>query len=139
MYNNNNYGSGNMPLNSPGGSLAWGELCCSQHLFNGFCLTVLYTGIGNKLAVIPDDVDVFVHLAKLYSFTHPMMHLGAPCPDDGERFPDGITSGSAWYLVTGCILVCYLVTRNHIFTVGLWTARIVGQKNDRQIMLSLLW
>lgn len=56
---------------------------------------------GNRYADIPDDVDVFRHLAKLYSFTHPTMHLGAPCPNDGERFPDGITSGSAWYLVTG--------------------------------------
>lgn len=58
---------------------------------------------GNRYADIPDDVDVFRHLAKLYSFTHPTMHLGAPCPNDGERFPDGITSGSAWYLITGCV------------------------------------
>jgi len=58
-------------------------------------------GAGNRPSVIPDDVDVFRHLAKLYSFTHPTMHHGAPCPNDGDRFPDGITSGSAWYIVTG--------------------------------------
>jgi len=50
---------------------------------------------------IPDDVDVFRHLAKLYSFTHPTMNLGRPCPGDFRGFSDGITSGSAWYLVTG--------------------------------------
>jgi len=61
-------------------------------------------GAGNRYADIPDDVDVFRHLAKLYSFTHPTMHLGAPCPNDNVRFVDGITSGSAWYLVTGRVL-----------------------------------
>jgi len=60
--------------------------------------------VDNRNGVIPDDVDVFRHLAKLYSFTHPTMHLGAPCPNNGERFPDGIISGWAWYAVTGGVL-----------------------------------
>jgi len=70
-------------------------------MYTGCGGTVENTGAGNIYGVIPDDVDVFRHLAKLYSFTHPTMHLGLPCPNDGERFPDGITSGSAWYAVTG--------------------------------------
>ena len=73
------------------------------------CQTVVANmGVGNGHTVIPDDVDVFRHLAKLYSFTHPTMHRGAPCPNEGERFPDGITSGSAWYTITGRISVGHL-------------------------------
>ncbi|XP_029833964.2 carboxypeptidase D [Ixodes scapularis] len=44
----------------------------------------------------PDD-DVFKHMAKVYSFNHTNMFLGAPCPSDGPSFPDGITNGAAWY------------------------------------------
>lgn len=47
------------------------------------------------------DDDVFVHLAKVYSFTHPTMHRGFPCPHDRERFENGIVNGASWYLVTG--------------------------------------
>jgi len=74
-------------------------------------------GAGNIYGVIPDDVDVFRHLAMLYSFTHPTMHLGAPCPNDGDRFTDGITSGSAWYAVKGWLLCGHLVTWNHVFVL----------------------
>lgn len=33
---------------------------------------------------------------------HPTMHLGKPCPGfPNERFPDGITNGAKWYVVSG--------------------------------------
>jgi len=46
----------------------------------------------------PDD-DVFVSIAKNYSFNHPTMHIGkSRC---GDNFKDGITNGAAWYNVAG--------------------------------------
>ena len=45
----------------------------------------------------PDD-DIFIQLAKTYSFSHPTMHLGYACSD---RFEDGITNGADWYNVNG--------------------------------------
>jgi len=49
-------------------------------------------------AASPDD-DVFVHIAKNYSYDHPTMHLGrSQC---GDHFKDGITNGAKWYNVAG--------------------------------------
>lgn len=45
----------------------------------------------------PDD-DIFIQLAKAYSFSHPTMHLGDTC---GDAFTDGITNGADWYSVNG--------------------------------------
>jgi carboxypeptidase D len=49
----------------------------------------------------PDDVDIFRHLARQYSYAHPVMHLGSSCPGDYEQFNEGITSGVSWYPVKG--------------------------------------
>ena len=46
----------------------------------------------------PDD-DIFIHLAKAYSFSHSTMHLGVVC--GGEGFTDGITNGANWYNIDG--------------------------------------
>ncbi|XP_055374958.1 carboxypeptidase D isoform X3 [Condylostylus longicornis] len=49
-----------------------------------------------------EDNDIFVHLAKTYSNSHPTMHLGEPCPKFPlEKFKNGITNGAQWYSVTG--------------------------------------
>ncbi|XP_033111584.1 carboxypeptidase D-like [Anneissia japonica] len=48
----------------------------------------------------PDDA-VFRQISKAYSFAHPTMHLGHPCPTYPEYFKDGITNGAAWYNVQG--------------------------------------
>ena len=48
----------------------------------------------------PDD-DIFRQLALTYSYNHPTMHLGLPCPGGYETFVDGITNGAAWYVVAG--------------------------------------
>lgn len=48
----------------------------------------------------PDD-DIFIQLAKAYSFAHPTMHLGSPCPWSSEAFKDGITNGADWYNING--------------------------------------
>lgn len=50
----------------------------------------------------PDD-DVFLHLAKIYSFNHRTMHLGKPCPGPGgtNGFPNGTTNGAHWYPLAG--------------------------------------
>ena len=45
----------------------------------------------------PDD-DIFIQLAKAYSFAHPTMHIGVAC---SETFTDGITNGADWYNVNG--------------------------------------
>ncbi|XP_071357764.1 carboxypeptidase M [Trachinotus anak] len=50
-------------------------------------------------SITPDD-DVFVHLAKVYSYNHASMHRGERC-DDIASFPEGITNGYQWYPLTG--------------------------------------
>ncbi|KAK2165900.1 hypothetical protein LSH36_44g02085 [Paralvinella palmiformis] len=47
----------------------------------------------------PDD-DVFINLAKTYSFSHAKMHLEPGC-DSESGFKNGITNGAEWYPVTG--------------------------------------
>lgn len=48
----------------------------------------------------PDD-DIFRQVSLTYSYAHPTMHLGRPCPGDHYGFRDGITNGAAWYSVDG--------------------------------------
>lgn len=50
-------------------------------------------------SITPDD-DVFVHLAKVYSYNHGSMHQGNGCADTG-LFLDGITNGYQWYPLAG--------------------------------------
>ncbi|XP_017158160.1 carboxypeptidase M isoform X2 [Poecilia reticulata] len=50
-------------------------------------------------SIAPDD-DVFVHLAKVYSYNHASMHKGNLCDDSGP-FKDGITNGYNWYKLEG--------------------------------------
>ncbi|KAI3367059.1 hypothetical protein L3Q82_009260, partial [Scortum barcoo] len=50
-------------------------------------------------SVAPDD-DVFVHLAKVYSYGHATMHKGGSC-DDTRPFLEGITNGYLWYPLIG--------------------------------------
>lgn len=50
-------------------------------------------------SVSPDD-DVFVHLAKVYSYNHATMHKGNRCTDS-RPFLDGITNGYEWYALSG--------------------------------------
>lgn len=47
------------------------------------------------------DDDVFVYLARTYSYAHRTMHLAQRCAWDFEDFPEGIVNGASWYLVTG--------------------------------------
>ncbi|XP_051547209.1 carboxypeptidase M-like isoform X1 [Myxocyprinus asiaticus] len=53
---------------------------------------------GGK-SVAPDD-DVFVHLARTYSFSHTEMLKGDSCYDSKD-FTDGITNGYYWYPLPG--------------------------------------
>ncbi|CAN7947438.1 unnamed protein product, partial [Ixodes pacificus] len=55
---------------------------------------------NNYVSLTPDD-DVFKHIAKVYSYNHTNMYLGAPCPSNGQSFPNGITNGAAWYTLEG--------------------------------------
>uniref|UniRef100_A0A3Q4AT78 Peptidase M14 domain-containing protein n=1 Tax=Mola mola TaxID=94237 RepID=A0A3Q4AT78_MOLML len=50
-------------------------------------------------SISPDD-DVFIHLAKVYSFNHASMHIGGRCPDS-RLFNEGITNGYQWYPLSG--------------------------------------
>lgn len=50
-------------------------------------------------SVTPDD-DVFVHLAKTYSYKHTEMHRGDSC-SDMQSFSGGITNGYQWYPLQG--------------------------------------
>lgn len=50
-------------------------------------------------SISPDD-DVFIHLAKVYSFNHASMHIGGRCPDS-RLFSEGITNGYQWYPLSG--------------------------------------
>ncbi|XP_078424028.1 carboxypeptidase M-like [Cetorhinus maximus] len=47
----------------------------------------------------PDD-DVFVYLAKNYSYSHESMHSGDECQNT-PYFQDGITNGAEWYHFLG--------------------------------------
>ncbi|XP_068623289.1 carboxypeptidase D isoform X2 [Battus philenor] len=48
------------------------------------------------------DHGVFVHLAHVYSNAHHKMHLGQPCKNvPEEKFPEGITNGAKWYVLSG--------------------------------------
>lgn len=51
------------------------------------------------LSISPDD-DVFVHLAKTYSYSHSEMHNGNGCYDS-QDFSHGITNGYQWYPLPG--------------------------------------
>ncbi|XP_016394180.1 carboxypeptidase M-like isoform X1 [Sinocyclocheilus rhinocerous] len=51
------------------------------------------------LSISPDD-DVFVHLAKTYSYSHSEMHSGNSCYDS-QDFSHGITNGYHWYPLPG--------------------------------------
>lgn len=55
--------------------------------------------LQNGASVTPDD-DVFIHLAKTYSFTHGIMQKGNSCYDSMD-FTDGITNGYYWYQLPG--------------------------------------
>ncbi|XP_062863295.1 carboxypeptidase M-like [Trichomycterus rosablanca] len=46
------------------------------------------------------DNDVFVHLAKTYSYNHSSMHTNNTCYGSKE-FSDGITNGYSWYPLEG--------------------------------------
>ncbi|XP_051974454.1 carboxypeptidase M [Xyrauchen texanus] len=55
--------------------------------------------LQGALSIAPDN-DVFVHLAKTYSFNHSEMHKGDSC-NDFNGFIDGITNGNYWYPLKG--------------------------------------
>ncbi|XP_069465238.1 carboxypeptidase M-like isoform X4 [Ambystoma mexicanum] len=77
--------------------------------FHGGALVAVYPYSNEQPGISPDDAgvgketdcpdeDVFKHLAKTYSFTHPKMHKGNIC---GEIFPQGIVKGAEWYPIVG--------------------------------------
>lgn len=51
-------------------------------------------------ASISPDNDVFVHLARVYSYNHASMHRGDGC-GDSRTFLHGITNGYHWYPLPG--------------------------------------
>ena len=51
-------------------------------------------------ASLSPDNDVFVHLAKVYSYSHASMHRGDGCGDE-RPFLHGITNGYQWYPLAG--------------------------------------
>ncbi|XP_016120605.1 carboxypeptidase M-like [Sinocyclocheilus grahami] len=51
------------------------------------------------LSISPDD-DVFVHLAKTYSYSHSEMHNGNSCYES-QDFSHGVTNGYHWYPLPG--------------------------------------
>lgn len=50
----------------------------------------------------PDD-DLYKAISKVYSFSHPTMHIGWPncSANDTEYFENGIVNGAAWYAIKG--------------------------------------
>ena len=47
------------------------------------------------------DHEEFVSLAKMYASHHSNMYKGSSSCVDSEQFPNGITNGVEWYVVTG--------------------------------------
>ncbi|XP_032053041.1 carboxypeptidase M [Aythya fuligula] len=76
-------------------NLHGGALVASYTFDNGNSVTGSSKGYSRS----PDD-DVFIHLAKTYSFNHASMYKGTGC-DSRQTFPDGITNGYSWYQLEG--------------------------------------
>ncbi|XP_065599402.1 carboxypeptidase M isoform X2 [Cyrtonyx montezumae] len=76
-------------------NLHGGALVASYTFDNGNSVT----GTSHGYSRSPDD-DVFIHLAKTYSFNHASMYKGTGC-DSRQTFPDGITNGYSWYQLEG--------------------------------------
>uniref|UniRef100_A0A8C6ZAB9 Carboxypeptidase M n=1 Tax=Nothoprocta perdicaria TaxID=30464 RepID=A0A8C6ZAB9_NOTPE len=76
-------------------NLHGGALVASYAFDNGNAAT----GSSQGYSRAPDD-DVFVHLAKTYSYNHASMYKGAGC-DNRQTFPGGITNGFSWYQLEG--------------------------------------
>ncbi|XP_067866654.1 carboxypeptidase D-like [Heterodontus francisci] len=50
------------------------------------------------------DRDTFLHISKVYSYSHANMWTGNPCPQEVNasfHFVDGIVNGAAWYPIAG--------------------------------------
>lgn len=57
----------------------------------------------NRYSASQDD-DIFIHLAKVYSYTHRNMYRGEGCQKHRQRiyrFVHGITNGARWYPIHG--------------------------------------
>lgn len=65
------------------------------------CSCILFAAYNAPKYSPSKDVDVFQHLALVYSRSHPEMHKGNFCPQSLQQFADGITNGAEWYPVTG--------------------------------------
>ncbi|KAF1526846.1 UNVERIFIED_CONTAM: Carboxypeptidase M, partial [Eudyptes pachyrhynchus] len=76
-------------------NLHGGALVASYTFDNGNSVTGSLKGYSRS----PDD-DVFIHLAKTYSFNHAIMYKGTGC-DNRQPFPEGITNGYSWYQLEG--------------------------------------
>ncbi|XP_010220000.1 PREDICTED: carboxypeptidase M [Tinamus guttatus] len=76
-------------------NLHGGALVASYAFDNGNAATGSWEGYSRAL-----DDDVFVHLAKTYSYNHASMYKGAGC-DNRQPFPEGITNGYSWYQLEG--------------------------------------
>ncbi|XP_074428958.1 carboxypeptidase M isoform X2 [Larus michahellis] len=76
-------------------NLHGGALVASYTFDNGNSVTGSLNGYSRS----PDD-DVFIHLAKTYSFNHASMYKGTGC-DNRPTFPEGITNGYSWYQLEG--------------------------------------
>lgn len=59
-----------------------------------------YSNSKKKNSKTPDD-EIFVDLARTYSYSHAIMTKGPQCAGDTESFEDGITNGAEWYPVAG--------------------------------------
>ena len=59
------------------------------------------TESGHSVYSVSPDDDIFIQLARTYSFAHSTMYQGLPCAGDTEGFVDGITNGAEWYNVDG--------------------------------------
>ncbi|XP_049648478.1 carboxypeptidase M isoform X1 [Accipiter gentilis] len=76
-------------------NLHGGALVASYTFDNGNSVTGSLKGYSRSL-----DDDVFIHLAKTYSFNHASMYKGTGC-DNRQTFPEGITNGYSWYQLEG--------------------------------------
>ncbi|NXG31015.1 CBPM Carboxypeptidase, partial [Dromaius novaehollandiae] len=76
-------------------NLHGGALVASYTFDNGNAVT----GSSEGYSKSPDD-DVFIHLAKTYSYNHASMYKGTGC-DNRQTFPEGITNGYSWYQLEG--------------------------------------
>ena len=77
------------------------SILCMSTVFNTHPILFMPTEQDEARVSATQDNDVFVYLARTYSYSHATMRNSTPCAENDDPFLDGITNGAGWYRITG--------------------------------------